>query len=60
MPNHLTTVILAYANFIRKLTEIKYKFVEANFNMTDHDSYVCVEVSDWLNWKIAGADIPIA
>lgn len=60
MHNHLTNVIHSYPDFVIKLIAIECTLIKASFVMTDHDSYEWVAVSDLLNWKLAGADIPIA
>ncbi len=49
-----------YETFTVELISYKCNFIEANFNLTDHDLIEWINVKDLVNWNLAPADIPIA
>lgn len=49
-----------YGKFRIELIAYKCNFIDANFEMIDHDSYKWVDILDLLKWNLAPADIPIA
>ncbi|AUP79460.1 (deoxy)nucleoside triphosphate pyrophosphohydrolase [Flavivirga eckloniae] len=57
--NHFATVIHKYDNFTIELTAYECKFIEADFNLTDHDKYEWIDINQIINKKLAPADIPI-
>ncbi|HPF12489.1 MAG TPA: (deoxy)nucleoside triphosphate pyrophosphohydrolase [Flavobacteriaceae bacterium] len=54
------TNIHDYSDFTIELISYLCTFIEAEFEMTDHDRFEWVLPKDLLNWKLAPADIPIA
>jgi 8-oxo-dGTP diphosphatase len=54
------TVIYHYENFSIELIAYKCDFLEATFNLTDHDLFEWVNIEELKNWQLAPADIPIA
>ncbi|SIN78463.1 (deoxy)nucleoside triphosphate pyrophosphohydrolase [Algoriphagus halophilus] len=49
-----------YGKFKIELIAYKCNFLDAIFELTDHDSFEWVSVEDLNNWNLAPADIPIA
>lgn len=58
--DYFKTVIHSYEKFTIELIAYKSIFIEANFNMTDHDAYEWLDIKELNNWNLAPADIPIA
>ncbi|ULQ55428.1 (deoxy)nucleoside triphosphate pyrophosphohydrolase [Flavihumibacter rivuli] len=49
-----------YGNFTIELIAYRCKFIGASFQLTDHDKFEWVSVSEITKWNLAPADIPIA
>ena len=58
--DHFKTVIHPYDTFTIELNAYKCKFIQANYNMSDHDSYLWINIQELSNYMLAPADIPIA
>lgn len=56
--NRLGTNSHDYENFSIKLTAYNCAFIEASFNLTDHDQYVWVSPNDLMKFDFASADVP--
>ena len=57
---HFMTVKHDYPSFSIELVALECQFIEATFEMTDHDNYEWVSSEELLKWQLAEADIPIA
>lgn len=57
---HFKTVVHAYSTFTIELVAYTCHFQDANYTLTDHDSYEWVDRKDINKWNLAPADIPIA
>lgn len=57
---HYMTVVHKYEKLAIELIAYNCQFIEANFMLTDHDSFEWVHAKDINNWNLAPADIPIA
>ena len=57
---HFKTVVHKYEHFTIELISYTCHYIEANFILTDHDSFEWVHANDLINWNLAPADIPIA
>ena len=49
-----------YEKFTIELIAYKCNLIDANFQLTDHDSFEWVHIKDLSKWSLAPADIPIA
>jgi 8-oxo-dGTP diphosphatase len=58
--NFFRTNIHDYGKFKIELISYKCNFIEANFELTDHDTFEWVNIENLNNWNLAPADIPIA
>jgi 8-oxo-dGTP diphosphatase len=58
--NYFNTNLHSYEKFTIELIAYKCKFIDANFELSDHDAFEWVSVKDLHNWNLAPADIPIA
>lgn len=54
------TSIHKYDSGTIELIAYTCKFIDATFDLVDHDAFEWIEISDLINWKLAPADIPIA
>ncbi|SNR14282.1 (deoxy)nucleoside triphosphate pyrophosphohydrolase [Tenacibaculum jejuense] len=57
--NHFSTTIHNYETFSVKLLSYKCDFIKASFELTDHDKYEWLNLSELSNKKIVPADIKI-
>ncbi len=57
---HFANNIHDYGNIKIELIAFKCRFIEANFQLTDHDLIEWIDAKDLSNIKLAPADIPIA
>jgi 8-oxo-dGTP diphosphatase len=57
---HFKTVKYSYPNITIELISFKCKFINAEYELKDHEDYKWVKPSQLLNFKLALADIPIA
>jgi 8-oxo-dGTP diphosphatase len=56
---YFDTSIYNYGEFTIELIAYKCKFIEAKYNLLDHDIIEWVNYRDLINWKFAPADISI-
>ncbi len=57
---HFKNLIHDYGNFKIELISYKCNFISSSFELTDHDAYEWINISELKKWKLAPADIPIA
>lgn len=57
--NHLKTIIHDYGSFKIELIAYLCNFIDATFNLVDHDAYEWIKIADLTSYNLAPADIPI-
>ena len=57
--SHFKTVIHEYEKLTIELIAYKCEFIEAEFELTDHDKYEWLDLKQMINKKLAPADVPI-
>lgn len=58
--DYFASNIYKYEKVTIDLIAYKCDFIDASYNMTDHDAYEWINENELINWKLAPADIPIA
>jgi len=57
--NHLKTITHDYGSFKIELIAYRCNFIDAAFNLVDHDAYEWVKIANLTSYNLAAADIPI-